>query len=67
LNQAQQKMRRILGDPEAALAERERTRTKVLAFSQALDQFLCDYHSRGGTRYYETITSHRGSASEIVP
>ncbi len=55
-NQAQAKMRRILGDPEAALAEREKKHRKILTFGQAIDKFLAEYHSRGGTDYYHAIT-----------
>jgi len=55
-NQAETKMRRILGNPEAALAEREKKHIVVPTFGKALDRFLQEYRSRGGTDYYSAVT-----------
>lgn len=54
--QAERKMREILGDPEGALADRQRRHARVPTFGEVLDSFLAKYRSRGGTRYYRTIT-----------
>ncbi|MCZ6779240.1 MAG: site-specific integrase [Acidobacteria bacterium] len=52
--QAGREMRRILGNPEAALKERQQRRCGT--FSLLLDRFLANYHSRGDTNYYQQIT-----------
>lgn len=54
--QAERRMREILGDPEAAVAERDQQQVVVPTFGEALDGFLRDYRSRGGTDYYHGIT-----------
>lgn len=52
---ARMKMRRILGNPLAAVEARARQRVKVLTFGALLDEFLRSYRSRGGTRYYHSV------------
>ncbi len=53
-NQAEKKMRKILGDPEAALAERKKKRdgSKPLTFDELVKRFLAEYRSRGESGYY---------------
>ena len=54
--QADRRMHKILGDPEAALVERQRQQLVVPTFGEALDGFLREYRSRGETNYYHDIT-----------
>jgi len=49
---AQERLDQMLGNPEAALAERQQDRTVVLTFEQALALFLANYIPRGGTTVY---------------
>jgi hypothetical protein len=52
LKAAQRRMGQIIGDPEAALAEREKPRPKPMRFDKLVEAFLEGYTSRGGTSYY---------------
>ncbi len=50
-------MREILGDPEAALAQRnERPATPALNFEATVKAFLAGYHSRGDSGYYKMVS-----------
>jgi len=72
-SQAKKKMRKILGDPEAALEARRKKRLRVLKLGELLNEFLANYRSRGGTDFYHMVTrrprKHLGERplAEITP
>src|SRR5213594_1801779 len=45
--QARRKMRKVLGDPSAAVAAREKVTEKALLFDELVKRFLAEYRPRG--------------------
>ncbi len=55
LPQAKRRMKRIEGDPEQALADRNRKHVKVLSFEALRKEFLAKYRSQDSS-YYSDVT-----------
>ena len=56
----EERMRKLLGNPEAAVAERAKKATPPPGprrMDQLVDEFLQKYHSRGGSLYYKHVAA----------
>lgn len=56
LKAAQREMNRVLGNPAAALAEREAPTPRRIRFDALVEEFLAKYRSRGDSDYYQNIS-----------
>ena len=56
LKVAQREMNRVLGNPAAALAEREAPTPHRIRFDALVEEFLAKYRSRGESDYYQNIS-----------
>ena len=56
LKAAQREMNRVLGNPGAALAERETPPPRRIRFDALTEEFLTKYQSRGDSDYYQNVS-----------